>query len=280
MVDTRPMAAPKNFATGFNHNVQHKGQMYHVQTEDSGPENATLSTHLFVGGTILATLRSSYTELVNAADMREQVRAQMESQHKQMLRNLVNGQYDGLGQAVPSYQPGEIATGTLLANGVAEVHGAAGLLSGAAGAVPSETSRRAPAASTGAGSAPPGPQKAATAPSATRPTTPGPQTAAMAPGPGHPTTPGPQRAALAPAKKPPSTAVAERLVGQRPAVPYADGWNHGGSPAGAPRNQPRAPLLASLEPQEKQGFFGDLISEKSLDQVILAYLAGEDDDER
>lgn len=114
------MAAPKNFATGFNHNVQHKGQMYHVQTEDSGPDNATLNTHLFVGGTILASLRSSYATIVLAPDMREQVRALMEAQHKQMLRNLVNGQYDGLGAALPSYQPGEIETGTLLARGAAE----------------------------------------------------------------------------------------------------------------------------------------------------------------
>ena len=48
---TRPptMAAPKNFATGFNHNVQHRGRVYHVQTEDSGAEIAAIATHLFAG---------------------------------------------------------------------------------------------------------------------------------------------------------------------------------------------------------------------------------------
>jgi hypothetical protein len=87
--------------------VQHKGAVYHVQTEDSGEENASIATHLFVGGTILDTLRSTYEKLLGGADLQAKVRAQMEAQHKEMLRNLVGGKYDGLGP-VPSFQPGEI----------------------------------------------------------------------------------------------------------------------------------------------------------------------------
>ncbi len=40
--------------TGFNHNIKHKGKVYHVQTEDSGVNNPHIITHLFVGGNILA----------------------------------------------------------------------------------------------------------------------------------------------------------------------------------------------------------------------------------
>ena len=41
--------------TGFNHNIKHKGKVYHVQTEDSGVNNPHIITHLFVGGNILAS---------------------------------------------------------------------------------------------------------------------------------------------------------------------------------------------------------------------------------
>ncbi len=38
---------------GFNHNVKYKGQVFHVQTEDSGVENPHIITHLFLGGNIV-----------------------------------------------------------------------------------------------------------------------------------------------------------------------------------------------------------------------------------
>ena len=40
---------------GFNHNIKHKGRIYHIQTEDSGPKNPHIITHLFVGGNVLAS---------------------------------------------------------------------------------------------------------------------------------------------------------------------------------------------------------------------------------
>lgn len=99
--------------TGFNHNVKHKGKVYHVQTEDSGVSNPHLITHLFVGGNILASKKTSYADLVKAENLAELVREMMEEQHKEMLRNLINGVYDkigaGPGQA-RSYQPGQLGT--------------------------------------------------------------------------------------------------------------------------------------------------------------------------
>ena len=38
-------AAPRNVVTGFNHNVRHRGKVYHVQTEDSGADIAHYITH-------------------------------------------------------------------------------------------------------------------------------------------------------------------------------------------------------------------------------------------
>ncbi len=105
----------KNFekaVTGFNHNIKHKGKVYHVQTEDSGVNNPHIITHLFVGGNILASKKTSYADILNAENLADVVRELMEEQHKEMLRNLINGVYDNIDAsgAVKHYQPGQLAT--------------------------------------------------------------------------------------------------------------------------------------------------------------------------
>ena len=86
--------------TGFNHNIKHKGKVYHVQTEDSGVNNPHIITHLFVGGNILASKKTSYADILNAENLAEVVRELMEEQHKEMLRTA------------RSYQPGQLAADT------------------------------------------------------------------------------------------------------------------------------------------------------------------------
>ena len=87
---------------GFNHNIKHNGKVYHIQTEDSGRENPHIITHIFVGGNILASKKTSYSDIVNASDLERIVRELMEEQHKSMLRNLINGVYDGSTATSPS----------------------------------------------------------------------------------------------------------------------------------------------------------------------------------
>jgi hypothetical protein len=98
---------------GFNHNIKHKGRAYHIQTEDSGLENPHIITHLFVGGNILASKKTSYADIVGAENLAQVVRELMEEQHKEMLRNLINGVYDDIDtaytqQGTQSFQPGQI----------------------------------------------------------------------------------------------------------------------------------------------------------------------------
>ena len=102
---------------GFNHNVKHRGSVYHVQTEDSGLQNPLICTHLFLGGNVLATRRTSYAELARRPDVEAQVRKLMQEQHKEMLRQLIRGAFDREGSASKSraYQPGELAAGAVAA---------------------------------------------------------------------------------------------------------------------------------------------------------------------
>jgi len=75
---------------GYNHNVRYGGRILHVQTEDSGPSNPHLFTHLFFGGSILATKRCQY----DAAFPENDVRGLMQGQHKDILKELKQGLYD------------------------------------------------------------------------------------------------------------------------------------------------------------------------------------------
>jgi hypothetical protein len=103
----------KKMVVGFNHNIKHRGKTYHIQTEDSGLENPHIITHLFVGGNILASKKTSYADIVGAENLAQVVRELMEEQHKEMLRNLINGVYDDIdsanAQQAQSFQPGQLA---------------------------------------------------------------------------------------------------------------------------------------------------------------------------
>lgn len=75
---------------GYNHNVEHGGVVFHVQTEDSGTPGCSLRTHLFYEGRILTSSESSYSESVKATE----IQAMMQEQHKAMIAMLRAGEYD------------------------------------------------------------------------------------------------------------------------------------------------------------------------------------------
>ncbi|MBN2197395.1 MAG: hypothetical protein JW751_31745 [Polyangiaceae bacterium] len=80
---------------GFNNNVRHRGQVFHIQTEDSGVKHARIMTHLFAdGGRIVQTARTDYSEHLGRDDMVEVVRQIMKDQHKAMFVRLRAGLLD------------------------------------------------------------------------------------------------------------------------------------------------------------------------------------------
>ena len=50
--------------TGFNTDIEHEGVVYHVQTEDKGLDSPIILSLVYVGGTILASKRSPYEDLI------------------------------------------------------------------------------------------------------------------------------------------------------------------------------------------------------------------------
>ena len=79
---------------GFNTNIRHRGVLFHVQSEDSGREHPHIITHLYYGGTIVFSEKSSYANRVSDADLPDVVRGLMEGQHKVVLKRLRAGDFD------------------------------------------------------------------------------------------------------------------------------------------------------------------------------------------
>lgn len=80
--------------TGFNTNVRYSGRVFHVQTEDSGAQNPHITSHLYHGGTILASVKSEYSRHLGSENLEAEVRSLMEAQHKAMLRRLKGREFD------------------------------------------------------------------------------------------------------------------------------------------------------------------------------------------
>src|SRR5438046_7370307 len=108
------IAKPGAPVVGFNHSVKYGPRVYHVQTEDSGLPHAHYITHLFVGGNIVASMKTSYQEKAGEPDLPKVVRGLMEQQHKTMLKRLVTGEFDELAErlAAPHYDRGVLTDGT------------------------------------------------------------------------------------------------------------------------------------------------------------------------
>jgi hypothetical protein len=264
-------AKPSAPVVGFNHNVKYGERVYHVQTEDSGLPHAHYITHLFVGGNIIASLKTSYAEKAEEPDLAKSVRSLMEAQHKLMLKRLVSGEFQEQAArfSAQHYEPGFLADGTDTASYVN---------------TPSSPRSN--------------PNLAKVAPAA--PKTPPPAPAAAAPKPLEPLSrrPPPQ---LAPLPRPvPSPPPPVQVV--TPAPPRTPGHPLPATTRGpVPPAKPVAPpRMAPLVPQHqappptvaKSPVFSDgpmemphedlptlfaeeLISEKSLDEVILAFLSAD-----
>ncbi len=316
---------------GYNHNIRHRGLVFHVQTEDSGVDNPHIFTHLFHGGVIINTRKLVY----DAEADEEVVKSLMQAQHKAMLKHLKSGtfgekidEYLGNNADLQPFDPGDDGTARAETEPFSRVdlEEIVSRDQGTAPTVrldqpPSDVSAAFNAVQAPVDNEPTVPVEAPSVPPATRPAgkprTAPPRAATSPPVPvvtfaegAEPS--GPARGVYAqhrtrpaaevqhPAATPPPTPTQPRkpsgVVVSRPAVivgapPRVVG---GGSPPAPP---PAAAAPPSSVPQPTQSrtatarvrkatekapenLFGQgLISEKSLDEVILAYLSDDSNEE-
>lgn len=79
---------------GFNHNLMYKGEVFHVQTEDSGAANPHIVTLLYRGGVIISSKKTSYSDILKMDNLDVVVEELMKEQHKEMMRRLKAGDFD------------------------------------------------------------------------------------------------------------------------------------------------------------------------------------------
>lgn len=79
---------------GFNNNIVYKDDVYHVQTENSGPNKPVITTFIYLKGSIVASKKHDYTGILNEEDSEKTIRQLMENQHKNMIKALLAGKFN------------------------------------------------------------------------------------------------------------------------------------------------------------------------------------------
>jgi hypothetical protein len=80
--------------TGYNTDFKFQGKIYHVQTEDGGTNSPSITSLLYHQGAILASRKTSYADILKADCLEEVVRELMMEQHKQVIRDLMQGKLE------------------------------------------------------------------------------------------------------------------------------------------------------------------------------------------
>jgi len=82
--------------TGFNTDIEHDGVTYHVQTEDKGLDSPIILSLVYVGGTILASKRSPYEDLIATGFSDEVLSERLKRQHRLICAAINSGRIDDL----------------------------------------------------------------------------------------------------------------------------------------------------------------------------------------
>jgi hypothetical protein len=78
---------------GYNTNVTHQGDSYHIQTEDGGVNSPLIISIVYRGGAILAQKRLDYSDLLAAGNYQKELAMMIKSQHREMIKQLLRGDF-------------------------------------------------------------------------------------------------------------------------------------------------------------------------------------------
>src|SRR6185436_3347670 len=82
--------------TGFNTDIEHDGVVYHVQTEHKGLDSPIILSLVYVGGTILASKRAPYEDLIATGFSDEVLAERLKRQHRLICAAINSGRIDDL----------------------------------------------------------------------------------------------------------------------------------------------------------------------------------------
>lgn len=93
---TSPRTSPNFVITGFNTDVEHEGVTYHVQTEDKGKSKPIILSLVYDRGTILASKRSPYDDLLKGNFSERILAERLSKQHKLICAAIKAGRLEDL----------------------------------------------------------------------------------------------------------------------------------------------------------------------------------------
>jgi hypothetical protein len=82
--------------TGFNTDVRHAGNVYHVQTEDGGKDNPIFESLIYVGGTIVAKKLTPHPEQIDDEARQVTLASLLKRQHQVIIAAIKAGRIDDL----------------------------------------------------------------------------------------------------------------------------------------------------------------------------------------
>jgi len=82
--------------SGFNTDIDHEDVTYHIQTEDKGLKTPFILSLVYKGGTILASKRSPYEDLIESGFDETLLEARVQRQHKLICAAIHAGRIDDL----------------------------------------------------------------------------------------------------------------------------------------------------------------------------------------
>ena len=80
--------------TGFNTDFKFKDHVYHAQTEDNGVDNPVIVTLLYLKGAILASTKTSYSDILEEADFQVTLMNRMKAQHRDIMKTVLTGKFE------------------------------------------------------------------------------------------------------------------------------------------------------------------------------------------
>jgi hypothetical protein len=291
---TKPLRSP---VVGYNHNLRYRGRLFHVQTEDSGPVNPHVFTHLFYEGTILASKKLQY----DAESHEDVVKAQMQHLHKSMMRELSHGAHDprvigffaargqeAFSEPAPVRAPAPAAPAAPVVAGIpaaelgvpiepmvaappvaAPVVPVTGVV---AGSIDNGSTRRPAPAVASAGATVSSRPVVMVRPTAMK----RPPMVFSSSADGGVV----QRSVVVTVGAPVAAPAAEAAPRIRPAAVIGDAVPVAPPPHGVQSLADQAPIARGRAPIPGENAFSDLVSDKSLDEVILEYLSDDSEPER
>jgi len=82
--------------TGFNTDIEFDGKIYHVQTEDKGPAKPLIVTLIYDRGTIIASKRTPYDDLINGSVDEPALTERLQKQHRTICAAIRAGRVEDL----------------------------------------------------------------------------------------------------------------------------------------------------------------------------------------